>query len=278
MSTENSGLQGVSLDHVAFAVENWSQAGPVLAERFGGVWLHGLEQPAFNPCQLAYANGMRVELMEVGLQPNSFIRRFLLETQVHARAHHVTFKVPDINKSIALSTSLGFEPILVNVQHESWKELFLHPKETGLGFLIQIVQAAGEIRDSVPESMLIGSPWTQPLKPASSLPVFVSVVEDMNTTDIVLRDLLGAQVTQHLNISFRHEAALVSVYRWEHGAQLMVVESDANEIGIGLLAFRSDGALTWHPRELIQALDRADFSPLLGVKIIDLSTEVYEKL
>jgi methylmalonyl-CoA/ethylmalonyl-CoA epimerase len=271
----NASNQSISLDHVAFAVENWSQAGALLAERFGGIWLHGLEQPAFNPCQLAYANGMRVELMEVGSQSNSFIRKFLLETGVRARPHHVTFKVPDIKESIEKAISLGFEPILVNIEFESWKEAFLHPKETGLGFLVQIVQAVGEIKDSVPESMLISAPWKEPLNAPASLPVFVSMVADIKATDIVLRDFLDARVTSYSDSIYASSGMSACIYSWDTGADLMVIEQQEREFeeGIGLLAFRSDATLSWNPNEIIQALKSADLDDVLGVRIVDLATE-----
>jgi hypothetical protein len=53
----------------------------------------------------------------------------------------VTLKVPDIGASVAHLRSRGIELMRVSVEHPSWKEAFIHPKDAH-GVLIQIAQSA----------------------------------------------------------------------------------------------------------------------------------------
>ena len=71
-------IEGVDLDHVAVAVEQWADAWPRFVGVLGGRWMSGGKGPGFAPSQLGFANGMRVEVLEPHLvEHNDFLRRFL---------------------------------------------------------------------------------------------------------------------------------------------------------------------------------------------------------
>ena len=56
--------------------------------------------------------------------------------------HHATFKVADIEASLARLRELGIEPVKVDLSNEQWREAFLHPA-LGLGTVVQLAQKGG---------------------------------------------------------------------------------------------------------------------------------------
>src|SRR5262249_18565316 len=95
-------IEGVDLDHVAVAVERWADAWPRFVGVVGGRWMSGGRGPGFAPCQIGYANQMRVEILEPNeVERNDFLRRFL--DRSGPGPHHLTFKVKDLEA--ALSTA-----------------------------------------------------------------------------------------------------------------------------------------------------------------------------
>ncbi len=128
------------LDHVAFAVPSWRSAGDSVHRTLGARWVSGFHQGSFSPCQLELAEGMRLELLAPPAQGGGFIAEHLERSNGGANPHHITFKVADIHASMTLARAAGVRTILENLDNQWWKELFLHPKDTGLGFLVQLVQ------------------------------------------------------------------------------------------------------------------------------------------
>ncbi|GAA2214846.1 hypothetical protein GCM10009850_103120 [Nonomuraea monospora] len=255
-------MTAYALDHVALAVRDWAQAGPVLAGRYAGRWDSGFRQPVFSPAQLEYADGMRIELLEPGAEPSSFVRRFLDARQAAARPHHITFKVGDIRATLDRARECGFEPIQVNLESEMWKEAFLHPKATGLGFLVQVAQAAGTPADlggDLP-GLHRTPPWPAPAGAAAALPAVAGRVADLETAGRVLREVLGG-------IETPLEAG-TSSWAWPQGADLVL--SAAGEPGLELLAFRGDGATSWKLDELLSAAGSEPVVPELGIRTVDL--------
>jgi hypothetical protein len=132
-------IEDVDLDHIAVAVEQWADAWPRFVEVAGGRWMSGGRGPGFAPCQLGFANEMRVEVLEPHLvERNDFLRRFL--DRSGPGPHHMTFKVKDLAAALTTADATGYRPINVDMSDPYWKEAFLHPKES-CGVVVQLAQS-----------------------------------------------------------------------------------------------------------------------------------------
>jgi len=132
----------VDLDHVAVAAERrdltWQRYGSDLPGRYlgGGVGV------GFANYQMAYAGGMRLEVLEPArVELNDFLRRFL--DRSGPGPHHLTFKVDDIERAIAEVEAAGYRPVGVQLEGDNWKELFLHPRDIP-GVVVQVAWAGPE--------------------------------------------------------------------------------------------------------------------------------------
>jgi methylmalonyl-CoA/ethylmalonyl-CoA epimerase len=139
----------IDLDHVAVAVEHWHDGWPRYGGDLGGEWLAGGDAIGFSSCQLRYANGMKVEL----LQPhrpelNDFLRRFL--DRNGPGPHHLTYKVHDIVSALEAAEVAGYRPVNVDLSDPFWKEAFLHPKDAP-GVVVQLAQSGGDWEAPVPD-------------------------------------------------------------------------------------------------------------------------------
>ncbi len=256
------------LDHLAFAVPAWPVAGSVLNCELGARWASGFTMPVFNPCQLAVADDMRLELLAPGRAEHSFIKLFLDGNDGRPTPHHITFKVHDIRAAITGAQAAGIEPILVNLEHRQWQEAFLHPKDTGLGFLAQMVQASQSI-----EEMAIGAPnattecpWEQlDIEPVRLQAIHGSVT-DLQRARQVLVSILGAR-------EFRIGQTPPTLgFHWNNGADLLLTEACADSASIGI---QSLGILpsteSWlpgdYPSDLLTQLQASIKIPELGVRI-----------
>jgi hypothetical protein len=164
-------ISGAALDHVAVAVEHWSDAWPRYAVELGGTWASGGLNIGFGPAQLRYANGGRVEV----LQPwrpddNPFLRRFL--DRHGPGPHHLTFKVPDLAAAIAQARETGLSPVGVDLTNADWKEAFLHPRQA-TGIVVQLAQATYAWESPPPE----GFPTARRDPPASLVRVTHAVAD-----------------------------------------------------------------------------------------------------
>jgi hypothetical protein len=180
-------VTGVSLDHVAVAVEQWADAWPRYAVELGGEWNSGGLNVGFGPAQLRYANGGRVEILQPW-QPedNPFLRRFL--DRHGPGPHHLTFKVPDLARAIDLAREAGWAPVGVDLSGPDWKEAFLHPRQA-TGIVVQMAQATYGWESPPPE----GFPLDRREPPASLVRV-THAVADMAGAVALFGDLLGGEV------------------------------------------------------------------------------------
>jgi hypothetical protein len=126
-------------DHLAVGVEHWRDGFPRFAGEFGGRWSHGGEAGEFAPCQLVYAHDMRIELIAPGASGAGFMRRFL--DRSGPGAHHITFKVPSLEDAIWQLSERSFAVFGVSMDRPAWREAFVHPKESGLGTLLQVAES-----------------------------------------------------------------------------------------------------------------------------------------
>jgi catechol 2,3-dioxygenase-like lactoylglutathione lyase family enzyme len=157
------------LDHVALAVWRWSDARATLVDQLGGRWSGGVRMAEYSPCQLAFANGMRVELLQPGTDDSSFLARFLARSG--AGPHHVTFKVDDLSAAIRRARNAGLQIVRERRDNPAWQEAFLHPRSTGVGFVIQLAQsdiAPGAAMASAPGAVSAAAAGLSPSAPGLS--------------------------------------------------------------------------------------------------------------
>jgi methylmalonyl-CoA/ethylmalonyl-CoA epimerase len=186
------------LDHVALAVWRWSDARTVLVEKLGGRWLGGVRLPEYSAGQLSFANGMRVEVLEPSPDDSSFLNRFIGRSG--PGPHHVTFKVDDIRAAIKRARDAGLEIVRERLDNPSWQEAFLHPKFTGIGFVIQMAQSTID-----PEKTMSSSPASVSAEDAglkngapgeqAAIPFFTAAVPELASATEILTGLLHGQVT-----------------------------------------------------------------------------------
>jgi methylmalonyl-CoA/ethylmalonyl-CoA epimerase len=144
---------GAVYDHVAHAVPSVKELLPLYCGVLGGVVRSGGISPWGGHLALVveYGDGARIELLEPVRRNAPSIGGFLTASP-RGGLHHVTFKVPDIQLALDRVQAAGYHPVGTNLEHEAWRETFLHPRETG-GVLLQLAQAG----PGVP------GPLTQPL-------------------------------------------------------------------------------------------------------------------
>lgn len=125
------------MDHVAIATWDVTNVVHLLKDVLGATYVDGGDDTAagFRWLQFRLPGG-KVEVLEP-LTTDGFLYRFL--TRRGEGLHHVTFYVSDLADSIPALTAAGYEPVDVNVEHASWKEAFLHPRDTS-GVLFQLAQ------------------------------------------------------------------------------------------------------------------------------------------
>lgn len=151
------GMQGVAFDHVAIAVERHADAWPRLVGRLGGQWRSGGRAVGFAPAQIAYRDGVRVELLEPNVpERNDFLRRFL--DRNGAGPHHLTFKVPSLDDAVAAVEGVGLSVVGEDRSDPGWMEAFVHPKQ-GPGIVVQLAQSEpGEWESPVPDDFPDSAP------------------------------------------------------------------------------------------------------------------------
>ncbi len=182
-----SPVDGATLDHVAVAVERWSDAWPRYVGALGGRWHSGGLNVGFGPAQLGFANGARLELLQPW-QPedNPFLRRFLDSNG--PGPHHMTFKVDDIAAALKAVATEGFNPVGIDLSDPGWKEAFLHPRQAS-GIVVQLAQADGQWTSPPPH----GFP-AHPAEPAASLVRVTHAVADMGRGLALFHGLLGGNI------------------------------------------------------------------------------------
>lgn len=130
-------IEIVKVDHVALATWDASATVRLLTDVLGATFADaGDEQAAgFRWLQFELPGG-KIEVLEP-LHRDGFLYRFL--TRRGEGLHHVTMYTPDLAAAIPVLTEAGYTPVDVNLEHATWKEAFLHPRDTA-GVLLQLAQ------------------------------------------------------------------------------------------------------------------------------------------
>lgn len=143
MSIAGLPIEIVSFDHVALATWDVTDSVRLFTEVLGASFFEGGDEPraGYRWLQFALPGGV-VELLEP-LTEDGFLYRFLAKRG--EGPHHMTLKVRDLGAAIPALESAGYTPVDVNLAHESWREAFLHPRDTH-GVLIQLAQTPDGLR------------------------------------------------------------------------------------------------------------------------------------
>jgi hypothetical protein len=129
----------VSFDHLAVGVRSWPEGFQRFARELGGQWSHGGDAGEFAPCQLTYPSGIKIELIAPGHEPSGFMHRFMARSG--PGPHHLTFKVGSLPATVNALSGLGIGVLDGRTEHPFWREAFLHPRQCGIGTLLQVAEA-----------------------------------------------------------------------------------------------------------------------------------------
>ncbi|KAL6069464.1 VOC domain-containing protein [Balamuthia mandrillaris] len=140
----------ILLDHISCAVNDLSKAGELLEGRWGGIPHDADRAPTFDFAQWKFGNGAKLEVItpHSELSAEEYERNFVvryLRSKGGPRVHHVTFKVPCLEKAVARAEALGYKVVGVRTDIPSWKEAFLYPQQRGLGVVIQLAESHPEL-------------------------------------------------------------------------------------------------------------------------------------
>ncbi len=160
------GLTGPTLDHLALAsYRAWDNV-IRYCHHLGARWLGGPpdgEPTPFHFCQVRMEGGTKLEFLQpLPGEGSDFLRRFLHRNG--PGPHHLTFKVPDIRAAMAEAAAAGYAVVNEQLDSPTWKEAFLHPKQSH-GIVIQLAQPAP---DAVWDDPLPLPPALQPTPPTLS--------------------------------------------------------------------------------------------------------------
>jgi methylmalonyl-CoA/ethylmalonyl-CoA epimerase len=131
---------GAVYDHVAHGVPSIREVLPLYRDLLGGHPVLGGCNPwgGHLAVQFDFAGGGRVELLEP-TRPDSPSLAGFLKKSPRGGLHHITFMVSDLEQTIAVLEDARYTLTGVRLEHESWRELFIHPRQTA-GVLIQVAQ------------------------------------------------------------------------------------------------------------------------------------------
>ena len=199
------------LDHFAIGtsalVDGWDLFGGVL----GGTWAYGGDSRGYWWGQLEFASGPKIELLTPTGGPDAaFLERFLASRG--AGPHHFNFSTADIEDMLARVRALGIEPVQVNLDSDTWKEAFLHPRSAH-GIVIQVVQEDAPPRRP-PAPAALPAPG-----PASDFDLIEHHVNDLKGAARLFTEALDGQVSG--------EGDGIVELSWPGGSRIRLVQAPA---------------------------------------------------
>jgi catechol 2,3-dioxygenase-like lactoylglutathione lyase family enzyme len=223
----------VYFDHLAVGVRNWGEGFRRFAGELGGQWSHGGDAGEFAPCQLLYPDGIKLELIAPGSAANGFMQRFIERSG--PGPHHITFKVSSLAAALDEVSALGIGVLDGRTRQSFWQEAFLHPKQCGIGTLLQLVQsddaAIARIATPPPDSFPAGP--RRAAEPAGGVRWIGLTVESLERARELFTGALRGSVAEH-----GHRWMRVT---WGPGRDLLVRSGEAVPGGASLWAGRDPG-------------------------------------
>jgi hypothetical protein len=242
-------------DHVAIAVERWSDGYPVFVTTLGGHWLGGGSTAEFAPAQIGFASGVKVELLEPGSVADGFVTRFL--KRGGPGPHHLTFMVPSIDNFVAATTRYGLPVIGAFLDVPERHETFVHPKGSGFGTLVQAIQFSDLGPDPSPPQ---GFPKSGPRSHHLSW-VAVRVAHLKHATDFLVE-------ATDASVNLAETGSRSALLEWEGGRRLLLLGGSGDDIGVDHIAFHVQGAEPPSPRSALSEADDMGIVDTPGVRII----------
>jgi catechol 2,3-dioxygenase-like lactoylglutathione lyase family enzyme len=224
----------VYFDHLAVGVRNWPEGFRRFAAELGGQWSHGGDAGEFAPCQLRFPPGINVELIAPGRADDGFMHRFI--DRAGPGPHHITFKVGSLDAALEEISALGIGVLDGANRHPYWREAFLHPKQCGIGTLLQLVQSddalvLGLARTPAPDGFPAGPRPAD--KPARRVAWVGLTVESVGRARELFTGALHGAVAEDGHGWLR--------ITWGPGRDLLVRSGDAAPGGASLWAGRDPG-------------------------------------
>jgi catechol 2,3-dioxygenase-like lactoylglutathione lyase family enzyme len=185
-------ISDIDLDHVAVAVERQLDAWPRWMVDLGGRWIGGGATFGFASAQVAYRNGMHLEVLEPHqVELNDFLRRFL--DRNGPGPHHLTYKVADLRAALDAVEASGFTPVNVSFENPMWMEAFLHPKASH-GIVVQLAQSGFDDKEEDWEGGTPPPPVAPtPLPRPADLQRAVHLVADLDGALGLFESVLGGR-------------------------------------------------------------------------------------
>ena len=135
------------LDHIAIALPSIGQAPDIVAGLLGGIPDKTRPSRVFRWATWLFEGGGCLEVLEP-TGSDGFLHRFLAGRG--PGVHHVTFKVPDLEKACHVARAAGHDVVGRDDSDPSWKEAFLHPRRAQ-GIVVQMVEAAAPPDQGAPQ-------------------------------------------------------------------------------------------------------------------------------
>lgn len=258
------------LDHLAIALRSRTDGYDPLVLKFGGRWHLGGDAGEFAPGQLAYPDLMKIELVQPGAQPGGFVNRFL--DRNGPGAHHITFHIDDVDQFAAECRALGFDVVPDFVDVPGMREMFVHPKVTGFGTLLQVIQN-DDHPGANPESTPAGFPTEIPHP--SRIEWVAIQVPHLELADAMFGKILHGVIID----TGSADGVTWNLYEWVPARRLLVFSVQDPELagrpvvaGVDHVLFAPQEASAAVPR-VILAIPPADPDPLIGLNLLELSCD-----
>jgi hypothetical protein len=249
----------IYLDHLAIGTELWADGYPLLVEHLGGRWARGGDAGDFAPCQLAYRNNMRLEIISPADPGAGFMRRFL--DRSGPGPHHITFEVPSLQTALAAVAALGVTTF-GGRELPFRREAFLHPKKAGIGTLLQLVESDDEVMRQFKPPQPDGFP-VSPAEPADIAWIGLTA-DSLEFAEALFGEALGGDHAE--------SGAGWRLFSWGPQRRLLIRQSPAQPGGSGLwtvpagVAHLAVGAPDLSPSGLRTA-EPAKYDPRLGLRV-----------
>jgi methylmalonyl-CoA/ethylmalonyl-CoA epimerase len=199
------------LDHFAIGTSALSDGWDLFGGVLGGTWAYGGDSRGYWWGELEFASGPKIELLTPTGGPDAaFLERFLAARG--AGPHHFNFMTPDIAAALTRLAAMGIEPVQVNLDGDTWKEAFLHPRSAH-GIVIQVVQQSAPPHRAAPPADLPAP------GPASHFDLIEHHVADLKGATRLFAEGLEGQVTD--------QSDGVVELSWAGGSRIRLVQPPA---------------------------------------------------